>query len=207
MKKSPEYGPRTVTELKNALNDNPDSAALMYNLGVSLVAERNLAEAEKAFLEVIALEPGIAEAYVQLGGLAMNKGDLDACLAMNKKAAEVRPRFAVPWGNIGFVYMQQQDATKALKALKKAIGLDPQFIQAHTTLGSAYLALGDPDGCIMQCSKAIEIEPMFGPAYNNIGLAYLEKGEGDRAKTFFDKATETGFEVDPHVLEELAKLG
>jgi tetratricopeptide (TPR) repeat protein len=57
----------------------------------------------------------------------------------------------------------------------------------------------------MQCSKAIEIEPMFGPAYNNIGLAYLEKGEPKKAIMYFDKAVETGFEVEPQVLAEVAQ--
>ena len=197
-----DYGPKTVVALKAALNESPDSAALLYNLGVSLVAERNYVEAQKAFEEALAIEPEIAEAYVQLGGLAMHRGDLDTCLTMNRKAAEIRPRFAVPWGNIGFVYMQQQNPDKAVKALKKAIGLDPQFIQAHTTLGSAYLALGDPDGCIMQCAKAVELEPMFGPAY--IGLAYLEKGEPEKALPYFDKARETGFEVEEEILSEIA---
>ena len=104
MKQRADYGPKSVDALKAALQDNPDSAALLYNLGVSLVADRNLTEAKKAFEEVLALEPNIAEAYVQLGGLAMHEGDLDECLKMNKKAAEVRPRFAVPWGIIGFVH-------------------------------------------------------------------------------------------------------
>ena len=55
----------------------------------------------------------------------------------------------------------------------------------------------------MQCSKALEIEPMFGPAYNNIGLAYLEKGEPKKALMYFDKAVETGLELEPHVVAEI----
>lgn len=78
MKKTFDYGPKTVAALKAALQDNPDSAALLYNLGVSLVAERNFDEAEKAFHEALALEPDIAEAYVQLGGLAMHRCRISA---------------------------------------------------------------------------------------------------------------------------------
>ncbi len=45
----------------------------------------------------------MAEAYVQLGGIAMQRGDLEGCLRYNITATQQRPFFAVPWGNIGYV--------------------------------------------------------------------------------------------------------
>ena len=53
----------------------------------------------------------------------MHRGDLDECLKMNKKATEVRPRFAVPWGNIGFIMnkIDEEDAMESLRVYREIL--------------------------------------------------------------------------------------
>ena len=110
-----------IRDLKKRVQDNPEDGVAHYNLACVLIGEGRHQDAEEELKKAIQLTPDLAEAYVQLGGLAMNKGDLLTCLSYNQKAAEFRPRFAVPHGNIGFVHLQLGKPDEAVKALRRAL--------------------------------------------------------------------------------------
>ena len=192
-----------IAAAKKALVENPNDARNHYNWACILIGQGEYEEAEQELKRAVHLNKELAEAYVQLGGLAMRKGDLNLSLSYNQAAIKIRPRFAVPHGNVGFVHLQKHEVDKAIKAFRKAISLDPKFVQAIASLGSAYLMNGDPDGCIEQSRKAVELQPSFGPAYHNMCLAYLEKEMFSEAVASCDLAMQYGFETPQEVLEEL----
>lgn len=196
-----------IADLEDKLVKNDQCANSHYNLGVAYVSKRRYEEAKTSFLRAAERAPTMAEAYVQLGGLAMRDGDLDACLRMNQAAVQARARFAVPHGNIGFCLLQMGDVDNAVKALRKAVKLDSQFVQAHATLGSALYMSGELDESIEMSSKAVELHPKFGPAWNNLALAYLEKGDAQKAMDCVKRAQECNFEVHPGLIADIeAKL-
>jgi len=77
-----------VLEQKSALASNPDCGMTHYNLAAALLSQRKFDEAEKEFKEAIGCSPGLAEAYVQLGGICLQRGDLDGC----RRRAGVYPK-------------------------------------------------------------------------------------------------------------------
>ena len=89
--------------LEKQLADNPRDGVAHYNMGCVLLGKGEYDKAEQELKKAVQFTPDLAEAYVQLGGLALRKGDLMTCLSFNQKAAELRPRFEVPHGNVGFV--------------------------------------------------------------------------------------------------------
>jgi len=195
-----------IAELREKLAKNPKCGMTQYNLGVALLSIGDWVEAEICFRDAVTHSPTLAEAYVQLGGIAMHRGDIEGCLNYNKLAAQVRPMFATPYGNIGYVQLQQGNVKEAAKMLEKAVKLDPNFVQALATLGSVYLAEGDTERCLNVCKRALDIAPQFGPAYNQMGIAYLELGEHAKAVECIEKAQETGLDVHPDLLAEIKQL-
>jgi tetratricopeptide (TPR) repeat protein len=186
-----------------ALAGNPECGTTHYNLGVALLGKRQDTEAERAFLSAIDCSPSLAEAYVQLGGLCLKRGDLDGCLDWNKRAVKARPGFSEGFGNIGFVHMQRGEADEAIEALRKATFFNFRFVQGFATLAAAYLMKGEVDNAIEAGLKALAAEPNFAVAHNNLGIAYLEKGEREQAKTHIQRARELGYEVAPAILKAL----
>jgi len=182
---------------------NPDCGTSHYNLAVGLIGQRKFDEAERELHAAIDCSPNIAEAYVQLGGICLQRGDLDGCLEYNKQATKARAGFFEGYGNIGFVHLQRGEAEEAIAALKKAISFNCKFIQAHSTLASAYLMSGLIDESIKANLKVIELDPNFAVTYNNLAIAYLEKGEYDKAVENCDKAIKLGYEVAPEILKEI----
>ncbi len=72
-----------IQELKARLAKNPECGVTNYNLGVHYMALRDFETARQYLQEAIRKSPDLAEAYVQLGGIAMNEGDLDGCFSYN----------------------------------------------------------------------------------------------------------------------------
>lgn len=195
-----------IATQRAALASNPDCGTTHYNLAVALLGQKKYDEAEEELHEAVNCSPNLAEAYVQLGGLCLQRGDMEGCLSYNKQAIHSRAGFAEGHGNIGFVHLQMGNIDEAIPSLEKAVRWNPKFVQAYATLANAYLMKGMIDESIETGLKVIELEPNFAVAHNNLGIAYLEKGLTDMAIQHFDKATELGYEVAPQIQEEIKKL-
>ncbi|HBN26004.1 MAG TPA: hypothetical protein DD405_00845 [Desulfobacteraceae bacterium] len=192
-----------IASQKENLAVNPGCGLSHYNLAVALMGLKEYDEAEKEFIETIDCSPNMAEAYVQLGGICLQRGDIDGCLAYNQQAVKVRAGFAEGYGNIGFVLIQKGDIDEGITSLQKAITFNSNFIQAYATLASAYLMKGLINESIEAGKKALRIEPEFSLVHNNLAIAYLEKGDNSKAIEHCDRAVELGYEVAPQILEEI----
>lgn len=194
-----------IAHQRAAIAANPECGTSHYNLAIGLMGLKQYEEAEKELFAAIECSPNLAEAYVQLGGIRLERGDLEGCLKYNKMAVQARAGFAEGHGNIGFVQLQLGNIEEAIPALEKAIRWNPKFLQAYTTLANAYLMKGLVDESIETSLKVIDLQPDFAVAYNNLAIAYLEKGEYALAAKHLDKAMELGYEVAPEILDEIKK--
>lgn len=195
-----------IAQQRAAIASNPDCGTSHYNLAVALLGQKKYDEAEQELLDAVGCSPTLAEAYVQLGGICLQRGDLDGCLAYNQQAVNSRAGFAEGYGNIGFVHLQKGDVDKAIAALEKAVKWNPKFIQALASLANAYLMKGDVDKSIDTNLNVIRQEPSFAVAYNNLAIAYLEKGEPELAEDYAAKATACGYNVPPEIQKEIENL-
>ena len=203
-----------IAQLKKNLLHNDECGTTHYNLGVAYMGQQEYVEAEKELHEAIDCSPTLAEAYVLLGGICLQRKDLEGCYRFNQRATKARAGFAEGYGNMAFVLLQlidgknpkedEEKMDKAIKNLKKAIIHNKNFVQAFTTLGTAYFMKGLVKEGIKANLEAIEIQPEFPVAHNNLAVAYLETGEFDKAVAHCDKAEELGFEVAKELKDELA---
>ncbi|MDM8524741.1 tetratricopeptide repeat protein [Desulfococcaceae bacterium HSG8] len=199
----PKNAEEFIAMQRVAIASNPGCGSSHYNLAVALIGQKKYDEAEDELHEAIECSPNLAEAYTQLGGICLKRGDLEGCLQYNKQATHSRAGFAEGHGNIGFAYLQMGKIDEAIPALEKAVRWNPKFIQAMATLANAYLMKGMLDECISTNLKLIDLEPDFPIAHNNLAIAYLEKGEQGLAVEHCDKAVELGYEVAPEILKEI----
>ena len=203
-----------IAKLRNQLSKNVECGTTHYNLAVALMGKQEYGEAENELHEAIDCSPSLAEAYVLLGGLCLQRNDLEGCYRFNQRATKARAGFAEGFGNMAFVLLQlvegkdskedEEKVDKAIKNLKKAIIHNKNFIQAYTTLGTAYFMKGLVAEGIKANLEAIGLEPKFPVAHNNLAVAYLELEEYDKAIKHCDEAVTLGFEVPEELLEELA---
>jgi tetratricopeptide (TPR) repeat protein len=210
----PKDADEHIAKLRGALTGNTECGNTHYNLAVALMGKQEYAEAEQELHEAIDCSPSLAEAYVLLGGICLQRKDLEGCYNFNNRAVKARAGFAEGYANMAFVLLQlvdgkdskedEEKVDKAIKNLKKAIIHNKSFVQAYTTLGTAYFMKGLlPEG-IKANLEALKVESTFPIAHNNLAVAYLETGEFEKAIMHCDKAEEFGFEVAAKLKEELA---
>ncbi|MCG8614709.1 MAG: tetratricopeptide repeat protein [Desulfobacterales bacterium] len=210
----PKSADEHIANLRYALTQNAECGTTHYNLAVALMGKQEFAEAEKELHEAIDCSPTLAEAYTLLGGICLQRGDLEGCYRFNSRATKARAGFAEGYANMGFVLLQLIDGKdekeddekwhKATKFLKKAVIHNKHFIQAYTTLGTAYFMKGLVDEGIKANLEALEVEPNFPVAHNNLAVAYLEKEDFPKAIEHCDKALQLGYEVPQELQAELA---
>jgi tetratricopeptide (TPR) repeat protein len=126
-----------IARQRMAIAGNPDCGVSHYNLAVAFLGQKKYDEAEKELFAAIHCSPNLAEAYVQLGGLCLQRDDLDGCMAYNQQAVKSRAGFAEGHGNIGFVHLQKGEIDDAIRSLQKAIRWNPNFLQAYATQANA----------------------------------------------------------------------
>ncbi len=202
-----------IARLRGQLGENEECGTTHYNLAVALMGKQEYAEAEKVLHDAIDNSPTLAEAYVLLGGICLQRGDLEGCYRFNQRATKARAGFAEGYGNMAFVLLQlvdgkdskedEEKVDKAIKNLKKAIIHNKNFVQAYTTLGTAYFMKGLVKEGIKANLEALGVTPDFPIAHNNLAVAYLEIEDFEKAIIHCDKAKSLGFEVAPELLEEL----
>lgn len=193
-----------IADLKAAIAADAKCASHHYNLGLALLSKRDFTAAEEAFLNALRNSPHLAEAYVQLGGICMQRGDMEGCMRYNQEAANCRPKFSIAQSNIAFAHLQQGEPDKAIKALDKALGWDPKFVQARNLLATAHFMQGKLEESENDCRQLLADEPEFAPAWHNLALALFEQGRREEAIEACDRAQSLGFDVPEGFLAELA---
>lgn len=199
----PKNAQEHIAQLREAIAGNPDCGTSHYNLAVALMGLKKYDEAEACLNDAVGSSPTLAEGYVMLGSIALQREDVEGCLYYNELATKSRAGFAVGYGNIGFIELQRGNVDVAIKNLQKAIVHNSKFVQAFTTLANAYLMKGLVDESIKTSLKALEVQPDFPIPHHNLGIAYLEKEDYAKAIEHFDTAQSMGYEVPEALLKEL----
>lgn len=112
-----------------------------FELGLDLEAV-DLDEATAAYGRALELDPGHADACVNLGRLEQQAGELDAAARHYREALARAPGHATAAFNLGTVLEDQGRTVDAIAAYAKAIDLDERLADAHFNLSRLYEKAG-----------------------------------------------------------------
>ena len=104
--------------------------------------EESVEEARQAYREALRLQPTFVEAYLNLGLLHHNEGELQEAEACYRRALHYRPSLALAHFNLAIVLEDQHNTSGALAAYEAALTADPTFRDAHWYLAHLYEKLG-----------------------------------------------------------------
>ncbi len=105
--------------------------------------------AAEAYERALAIDPGHADALLNLGRLLHEEGDLAAAEARYLAAAEADPESARPLYNLGVALEDGGKHDAAIEAYRRALGIDGELAAAHFNLSRLLHAHGArPDALI-----------------------------------------------------------
>ena len=110
----------------------------LFEAGEAALHAGKLDDAEHEFRQVLAINPGVAGAYANLGVIYMRRKQWPQALAMLHKAGKLAPDLAGIRLNIGLVYYRQKNFLTAIEPFESVVRQTPGSYQARYLLGFCY---------------------------------------------------------------------
>jgi Flp pilus assembly protein TadD len=144
----------------------------------------NLAEAERAYDQLLAIEPNHPDVNNLLGLLCIQAGRFGEAEACIRTALRSDPDNAQAHYNLGIASAKQQRFTEAATHFGRAVELQPGNPEALSSQGNALRLAGQPEAAVGLLRAALSIEPRHHRVRHNLGLALNDAGaalnrEGD----------------------------
>jgi tetratricopeptide (TPR) repeat protein/predicted Ser/Thr protein kinase len=123
---------------------NPDDADLATTLGLVLVDEMRLADAEDALARALKLDPQEAPAWALRIEALRLRGDLDGARAASADCLKASPRATDCLGALIAIQSMQGECKGVRESARRFIATSPDDLEGYRQLFSSELALGEP---------------------------------------------------------------
>ncbi len=148
------------------------------------------AEAEKAFLKALKLNPHSGLAHNWYGLFLAVTGRIDESVKEGDKSLELDPVSLIFNAVRGLGYYWTRENDKGIELLKKTLEMDPGFSLAHLFLGLTYAGNSRWEDSIAALKKFIA-QTMNSPiGLGHLGLIYGLSGNNEEARQILNQLTE-----------------
>jgi len=130
-----------------------------YNLGTTLLAEKDTLGAIAEFGRALELDSTIVPANLNLGALLQVRGELALAAGLFSRAVRLRPDYAPAHANLGLVRFRQGDTASAIAELKEAVRLAPDDANVCYNLARMLELTGQKDAAKEWASRACRLQP------------------------------------------------
>ena len=139
------------------VEEHPDRASSHYNLGLAYTVSGRVKQAEEAYLKALEIEPGLVQAWVNLGGVRLLRWEFQGCLEANQGAARCRDDLPIVHYNMGQAYLYLNDPENLVRCNERVIELERDHAAAHYYAAVGHLAMGNLGSAERHLGRAIEL--------------------------------------------------
>jgi tetratricopeptide (TPR) repeat protein len=122
----------------------------------------HLAEAEKIYQEILAIQPNHLDAIHLLGVIATQRGQYEVAIRQINRAISLGGRDPAYFNNLGEAYREVREFASATTAYRNAIALNPTYALAHYNLGVALDSQQMFDEAVASFERAVQLNPTNG---------------------------------------------
>ena len=145
-----------------------------FHRGQQALQQREFARAAEDFKKVLALDPKLVEAEVNLGLAYQGLFDYDSAIRHLGKALKERPNLPGPVLIVGLDYLKLGSPEKAIPFLQRSLNLEPSNRYAHEALASSYLNQESFRSAADQFRQIAVMNPDKAEAWFKLGHEYLD---------------------------------
>ncbi len=142
--------------------------------GQEALKQGQFARAAEEFKKVLALDPSLVEAEVNLGLAYQSLFEYDLAVRHLTKALRERPNLLGPTVIVGMDYLKLGSPEKAIPFLQRALGLDPSSREARQALASAYLGQENFRSAAEEFRQIAILDSDKSEAWFKLGHEYLD---------------------------------
>jgi tetratricopeptide (TPR) repeat protein len=145
-----------------------------FRKGQQALQQREFARAAEDFKKVLALDPTLVEAEVNLGLAYQGLLQYDLAVRYLAKALKERPSLPGPTLIVGLDYIKLGTPDKAIPFLEQSVKLDPSNRYAREALASCYLSQENLRSAADQFRELSLVDPDKAEAWFKLGHQYLD---------------------------------
>jgi tetratricopeptide (TPR) repeat protein len=175
----------------------------LFNKAFAFHQNNNLAEAERLYLQIQAVQPANFNICQLLGIVRYQQGRKIEAIEMLEAALKISPNDAKALSNYGNVLIDLGRFEEALASLNRALMIKPALIEALNNRGGALRGLKRFGEALASFDKALAIRPDYVEALNNRGGVLLTLKRLEGALVSFDKV----LAIKPDYIEALNDRG
>jgi Flp pilus assembly protein TadD len=162
----------------------PDDPRPVFLLGSAYYLAGRLDAAERMFTEAAQYPGMLADAYSNLGAIAVRRGQVKEALWFLSRAAHRRPGKAQVRYNYALALRAAERYEDALGELDAAVKIDPNDAELRFVSGVVALRLGRAGEAEAHFQEALRIDPGHQDARHNLALLESVRGRSEGAYTF-----------------------
>ena len=165
-----------ATIYRDVLAANPENAEAHRLLGVVLLENGKLNQAQHLLKKAQWLAPESPAVLNNLGSLSQAKGKPGDAEALFRSALMLEPKFVPAMCNLANLYQQQYKLPEAAELYQDALKVEPDTAALWNNLGNLHSRLGRYEHAHQLISHALQLEPDYAEAHANLGLCSFELG-------------------------------
>ncbi len=155
------------------------------SLGTRHHQEGRLAEAERLYRQVLAVDADNPQALHLLGMLAMQARQFEAAVELIGRAIRVDRTQAAFHANLGEAYRHLGKPSEAVECYRQALKIQPGLVQAHTRLGMLFRGQGKHAEAVESLREALRLRPEDTEARMLLGLTLDDQNKWTEAEACF----------------------
>ena len=192
----------TAVEIEPGL---PIAGKLFLLMGRAARAMGRLDEAEAHLRRATALEPGRADALLDLAGVVDTRGGRAEADALLARARALRPGDPAHLQNVAEALRQQERHEEALAVFREVLAISPGFALAHAGIGDTLFRLGRHEAALAAIDRALSLQPdleVAGSLRHLAGQAAQHLNRPDEAARHYAEAVR----IDPRDAASIDRL-
>jgi tetratricopeptide (TPR) repeat protein len=178
----------SLTLWQDTVDQHPTNARARNNLGLALVEAGRVTEAEKEFLEAIALQPNHAFAHFSWGTILLSQRRWDEAAVRFRDALAADPDYVDAHVNLGRALTELGRLDEAAEHYGRALQLEPTANDARTNLAALLIKHGKIAEGEAMLREVLAASPDLAEAHFHLGLAREKAGAVAEAETELRRA-------------------
>ena len=151
-----------------------DQLERSFRAGQEAMKQGRFARAAEDFKKVLAIDPTLVEAEINLGLAYQSLFEYDVAVRHLAKALRERPNLLVPTVIVGMDYLKLGSPEKAIPFLQHALKLDPSNREARQALASSYLGQEEFRNAADEFRQIAAMDSDKSEAWFKLGHEYLD---------------------------------
>ena len=168
---------QSVSEWQQACRLSPRNPFAFCLAGRLLAQLGRWPEARAALSEAIALHPGYAEAWLELGKSYFAEGKYEPALKQYEVARRLQPGNPDVYFEMGRTFSLLGRPEESLENFRRALRLKPEYWEAHYCLGGELALQGKIAEARSEFETVIQLQPDYAPAHLNLGVALMKENQ------------------------------